>query len=116
MGYIFDCTGQAGYIIGTTPPVNQLYSVSITESVIGYSNPQSTHRVAIADISGVHPIMMEKSAVAGKGEWCTAPTPFQPITITYKVTLPLFHLCPMSTLCFNHRTLFHEGRDHRTIL
>jgi hypothetical protein len=51
--------------------------------------------------SGVHPIMMEKSALAGKGGWCT-PTPFQPITITYKVevyapaewadTSTLFHL------------------------
>ncbi len=53
--------------------------------MIGYSNPQSTHRVAVADISGVHPIMMEKSALAGVGGGCTAPTPFQPITITYKV-------------------------------
>jgi hypothetical protein len=34
----------------------------------------------------------------------------------YKVTLPLFHLYPMCTLCSNHRTLFQEGRDHRTIL
>jgi hypothetical protein len=45
--------------------------------------------------------MMEKSALAGEGGGCT-PTPFQPITITYKVavyapaeranTLNLFHL------------------------
>jgi hypothetical protein len=50
-------------------------------------------------ISGVHPFMMEKSALAGEGGGCT-PTPFQPITITYKVyapaewadTLILFHL------------------------
>ncbi len=56
--------------------------------------------MAIAD-SGVHPIMMEKSALAGEGGVCT-PTPFQPITITYKNavyapaeradTLPLFRL------------------------
>jgi hypothetical protein len=55
-------------------------------------------------ISCVHPIMMEKSALAGEGGGCT-PTPFQPITITYKVavydpaeradTLPLFHLYPI---------------------
>jgi hypothetical protein len=54
-------------------------------------------------ISGVHPIMMEKSALAGEGEGCTA-TPFQSITITYKVevyasaeradTLTLFPLSP----------------------
>ncbi len=52
-------------------------------------------------ISGVHPILMEKSALAGEGGGCT-PTPFQPIAITYKVavyapaewadTLTLFHL------------------------
>jgi hypothetical protein len=55
--------------------------------------------------------MMEKSAMAGEG-WgggCT-PTPFQTITITYKVavydpaeradTLPLFHLHPICTLWF----------------
>jgi hypothetical protein len=45
--------------------------------------------------------MMEKSALAGEGGGCT-PTPFQPITITYKVAvyapaeradaLKLFHL------------------------
>jgi hypothetical protein len=35
---------------------------------------------------------------------------------TYKVTLPLFLLYPMCTLCSNHRTLFLDGRDHRTIL
>ncbi len=49
----------------------------------------------------VHPIMMEKSALAGEGGGCT-PTPFQPITITFKVavyspteradTLPVCHL------------------------
>ncbi len=54
--------------------------------------------------SGVHSIMMEKSALAGTGGVCL----FQPITITYKVavnapaewedTLTLFHLC---TLCVN---------------
>ncbi len=46
--------------------------------------------------------MMEKSALAGEGGG--APTPFQSITITYKVamydppdrvdTLPVFHLYP----------------------
>ncbi len=55
-------------------------------------------------ISGVHPIMMEKLALAGEGGRCT-PTPFQPITITYNVavyapaeradTLPVFHLDPI---------------------
>ncbi len=35
-------------------------------------------------ISGVHHIMMEKSALAGGGGGCT-PTPFHSITITYKV-------------------------------
>jgi hypothetical protein len=62
-------------------------------------------------ISGVHPIMMEKSALAGEG-WRYTPTPFQPITITYKVavyapaeradTLPLFHLYPIRTLGQKH--------------
>ncbi len=37
-------------------------------------------------ISGVHLIMMEKSALAGEGGGCT-PIPFQPITITYKVAV-----------------------------
>ncbi len=37
-------------------------------------------------IFGEHPIMMEKSALTGKGGGCT-PTPFQPITITYKVAV-----------------------------
>jgi hypothetical protein len=37
-------------------------------------------------ISVVDPIMMEKSALAGAGGGCK-PTPFQPITITYKVAL-----------------------------
>jgi hypothetical protein len=56
--------------------------------------------VAIA-VSGVHPIMMEKSALAGEDGGCTA-NPLQPITITYEVavcapaegadTLTLFHL------------------------
>jgi hypothetical protein len=56
-------------------------------------------------ISGVHSIMMEKSALAGEGRGCT-PTPLQStvITITYKVAvfapaeraepLHLFHLYP----------------------
>ncbi len=35
-----------------------------------------THRVAIADFSGVHSIMIGKSALAGEGGECT-PTPFQ---------------------------------------
>ncbi len=53
-------------------------------------------------ISGVHPIMMEKSALACEGRGCT-PIPFTIVTITYKVvvyapaewadTLTLFHLC-----------------------
>jgi hypothetical protein len=61
-------------------------------------NPQSTNTEWRLPISGVDPIMMEKSALAGEGGGCT-PTPF--ITITYKVavyasaewadTLPLFH-------------------------
>jgi hypothetical protein len=48
--------------------------------------------------------MMEKSALAGEGVGCT-PTPFQPISKTYKVaeyssaeradTFPLFHLYPI---------------------
>jgi hypothetical protein len=45
------------------------------------------HRVHIEwrlPISGVHPSMMEKSALADEGGGCT-PTPFQPITIMYKV-------------------------------
>jgi hypothetical protein len=64
-------------------------------------------------ISGVHPIMMEKSALAGEGGKCT-PTPFQPITITYKVgmyapaeradTLPLF--LPQYVLCDIHSPYF----------
>ncbi len=51
-------------------------------------------------ISGVHPIMMEKSALAGESGGCT-PTHFQHTTITYEVAvyapaegadpLPLFH-------------------------
>jgi hypothetical protein len=49
--------------------------------------------------------MMEKSALAGEGGWCT-PTHFHPITITYRVavyaqwadTLPLFRLYPVCTL------------------
>jgi hypothetical protein len=55
-------------------------------------------------ISVVHPILMEKSALAGEGGGCT-PTPFQPNSITYKVavyasderadTLPLFHRYPI---------------------
>ncbi len=54
----------------------------------------------------VHPIMMEKSALADEGGRCT-PTPSYPITFTYKVavyapaeradTLPLFHLYPICT-------------------
>ncbi len=58
-------------------------------------------------ISGVHPIMMEKSALAGEGEGCT-PIAFQTITIMYKVavyapakradTLPVFHLYPICNL------------------
>ncbi len=47
---------------------------------------QSSRSVAIAKISGVHPIMMEKSALAGEGWGCT-PIPFQPTTITYKVAV-----------------------------
>ncbi len=69
------------------------------------------HRVPVhtewrLPIYNVHPIMIEKSALAGEGGGCTA-TPFQPITITYKVavyapaertdTLPLFHLYPICT-------------------
>jgi hypothetical protein len=38
-------------------------------------------------ISGVHPIMMEKSALAGEGGGGCTPTPFQPINITYKVAV-----------------------------
>ncbi len=60
-------------------------------------------------ISGVHPIMMEKSAGEGGGvHGARTPAPFQPITITYKVavyapaervdTLPLFHLYPIYTV------------------
>jgi hypothetical protein len=37
-------------------------------------------------IFGVHPITMEKSALAGEGGGCT-PTPFQPVTITCKVAV-----------------------------
>ncbi len=72
----------------------------------------SLHRVNTEwrlPISDAHPIMMEKSALAGEGKGCT-PNPFQPITITCKVavyapaeradTLPLFHLYPMCTLWF----------------
>jgi hypothetical protein len=54
-------------------------------------------------IFGVHPIMMEKSALAGK---VGVASPLS--TITYKVvvyapaeradTLPLFHLCPICIL------------------
>jgi hypothetical protein len=72
--------------------------------------PCAHHRVHTErqlPISGVHPIMMEKSALAGGDGGCT-PTPFHSITITYKVavyapaeradTLPLFHTYLISTL------------------
>ncbi len=75
-------------------------------------------------ISGVHPIWMEKSALVGEGRGCT-PTPFHPFTITYKVagyapaeradTLPVFHLYPMCTLWLRQRganaTSRHLGAD-----
>ncbi len=74
--------------------------------------PLSLHHSVHPDwrlpISGLHPIMMEKSALAGEGGGCT-PTPFRPITITYKVAvyapaeradaLPVFHLYPVCALC-----------------
>jgi hypothetical protein len=49
--------------------------------------PQSTvHTEWQLPLSDVHPIMMKKSALAGESGRCT-PTPFQPITITYKVAV-----------------------------
>ncbi len=58
-------------------------------------------------ISGVHPIVMEKSALAGVGGGCK-PTPFAAyyhyvrscsVRSSCTDTLPLFHLCPIFTLC-----------------
>jgi hypothetical protein len=62
--------------------------------------PQSTQSGNSGPISGVHSIIMEKSALAG---WdARPPTPFHSISIMYKVpvnapseragTLPLFYL------------------------
>jgi hypothetical protein len=45
-----------------------------------------THSGDWIEISGVHPIVMEKLALVGEGGGCT-PAPFQPITITYKAAL-----------------------------
>ena len=56
-------------------------------AVVCYLN----HRVHTTDrvstpLSGVHPIMMEKSALAGEGGGCK-PTPFTIFTIKYKVAV-----------------------------
>jgi hypothetical protein len=72
----------------------------------------STHRVHTEwqwPISGVHSIMMEKSALTGEGGGCR-PIPFHSITIMNKVAvyapaervdiLHLFHLYPLCTLWF----------------
>jgi hypothetical protein len=94
------------------------------------SDPQSTNRVEMKyrdrilrvrvhtewrlPISDIHPIIMEKSALAGEDGGCT-PTPFQTITITYKVavyalaertdTLTLFPLSPFILFeCICHST------------
>ncbi len=77
------------------------------QSIHIHSPDHRVHTEWRLPISGVHPIMMEKSALAGEGGGCM-PIPFQPITITYKVavyapaertdTLPLFHLYPIFTL------------------
>ncbi len=78
-----------------------------------------TERRLPISISGVHPITMEKSALAGEawagGAHCR-PTPFLPFTITYKVavyapaertdTLSLFHLYPICTLWYSEKNPF----------
>ncbi len=58
--------------------------------------------------------MMEKSALAGEGGGVRHP-PFQPITIMYKVTLPVSPL-PYVTLCSNKKAeiteLFYNGKKN----
>jgi hypothetical protein len=67
--------------------------------------PHRVHTERSWSLSGVHSIMMVKSAQAGEGGGCTArPSPFTLSTITYKVvvyssaekagTLPLLLLYP----------------------
>jgi hypothetical protein len=59
---------------------------SLTPSPAGVALGHRVHTEWRLPISGVHPILMEKSALAVEGGGCT-PTPFHPITITYKVAV-----------------------------
>ncbi len=82
---------KSGMVYG----INQVYT-----TVCVVSNP--TERQWL--ISGVHSIMMEKSALTGKGGGVRSP-PFTLFTVTYKVAVsapaerigafPLFHLYPI---------------------
>jgi hypothetical protein len=74
-------------IISIEISVSSISNKVLQLHLVQESVPQSKHRVAIANFC-VHPIMMEKLALAGEGGGCT-PTPFHPITITdsYKVAV-----------------------------
>ncbi len=107
--FIFNAEIERGY---TGPIIVSLGTfVYILHSIVDGSDTRAQfliipgHRVRIKwqwPISGVHSIMMEKSALAGEGVRVTRPPPFTPFTITYNVamyvpaeradTLPLFHL------------------------
>jgi hypothetical protein len=70
------------------------------------------------EISGVHPIMMEKSALAGEGGGCTL-TPLQHITCSVPyapaemaVTLSVFHLYPKFTLWHEQRKSLQSNEAH----